>query len=73
MTQMRDLTKAQKGRIFSFMAIALVLLYLILTFAWNEFEEGAWICPTYDDDLNIDSSRVKVFSEMVKNWKQRLL
>lgn len=35
MTQMRDLTKAQKGRIFSFMAIALVLLYLILTFAWN--------------------------------------
>jgi hypothetical protein len=45
----------------------------IMVFAWNEFEEGAWICPTYDDDLNVDSSRVKVFSEMVKNWKQRLL
>lgn len=45
----------------------------VLCFAWNEFEEGAWICPTYDDDLNIDSSRVKVFSEIVKSWKQRLL
>lgn len=44
----------------------------IIVFAWNEFEEGAWICPTYDDALNIDSSRVKVFSEMVKNWRLRL-
>ena len=42
----------------------------IMVFAWNEFEEGAWICPTYDDDLNIDSSRVKVFSEMVQSAGQ---
>ena len=41
----------------------------ILTFAWNEFEEGAWICPTYNDDLNIDADRIKTFAEITKYWK----
>ena len=44
----------------------------IMTFAWNEFEEGAWICPTYREDLSIDTERVQVFAEISAYWKQRL-
>lgn len=42
----------------------------VIVFAWNEFEEGAWICPTYNDALEIDTSRIKEFSEIVKRWKK---
>ncbi len=44
----------------------------IMTFAWNEFEEGAWICPTYTPDLHISTERVRIFSEISAYWKQRL-
>jgi len=54
MTQMRALTKAQKGRIFSFIAIALLLLYFILTFAWNV--RGLTDLIPYTDSCNIDGS-----------------
>lgn len=40
-----------------------------IVFAWNEFEEGAWLCPTYTNELNIDDSRIKMFLETVKIWK----
>lgn len=39
-----------------------------LTFAWNEFEEGAWICPTWTPD-GPDVSRVKAFREIVRYLK----
>jgi len=54
MTQMRDLTKAQKGRIYSFIAISTVLLFFILLFAWNiriQTPEAA-----YTDSCNVDGS-----------------
>lgn len=41
----------------------------ILTFAWNEFEEGAHICPTYNSDLTINTDRVRIFKEMTEIWK----
>ena len=44
----------------------------ILTFAWNEFEEGAWICPTYTPDLQINTSRIRTFAEISAYWKRRL-
>jgi|GEM_PF-489193 len=44
----------------------------ILLFAWNEFEEGAWICPTYNEDLSVDTRRVQTVAKMVRHWKKAL-
>ena len=44
----------------------------ILTFAWNEFEEGGWICPTYDEQLQINPERVEIFAKIVRYWKEVL-
>ncbi len=42
----------------------------LLTFAWNEFEEGGWICPTQAPDGTPDISRITAFGkacEVLKN------
>lgn len=44
----------------------------IMMFAWNEFEEGGWICPTYNEDLSINTERVTAISEIIKSWKEEL-
>lgn len=44
----------------------------IMMFAWNEFEEGAWICPTYNEDLTINTERVGAVAKMIKYWKETL-
>jgi len=44
----------------------------IMTFAWNEFEEGGHICPTYGEDGKIDLSRLEAFGKVVKCWKENL-
>ena len=44
----------------------------ILMFAWNEFEEGAWICPTYNEDLTINTDKVRGVAKMIKYWKETL-
>lgn len=41
----------------------------IMVFAWNEFEEGGWICPTLSPDGTPDTSRVKAFAKMTDLWK----
>ncbi len=41
----------------------------ILTFAWNEFEEGAHICPTYNSDLTVNTDRIRIFKSMTDMWK----
>ena len=51
---MRDLTTAQKWRIFSFIAIALMQLIFILAFAWNTGELTDQI--PYTDSCNIDGA-----------------
>ncbi len=38
----------------------------ILSYAWNEFEEGGFICPTFDFEGDIDDSRLKAFKEAVE-------
>lgn len=40
----------------------------IITFAWNEFEEGGWICPTWTPD-GPDTTRVKAFAEAARILK----
>ncbi|MBO4675597.1 MAG: YgjV family protein [Elusimicrobiaceae bacterium] len=44
----------------------------ILMFAWNEFEEGGWICPTYNEDLSINTDKVQAVAKVIKYWKENL-
>ena len=44
----------------------------IMMFAWNEFEEGGWICPTYNEDLTINTDKVHAVAKMIKYWKKVL-
>ncbi len=44
----------------------------ILTFAWNEFEEGSYICPTYNADNSINSERISGFSNAVRIFKKEI-
>ena len=44
----------------------------ILMFAWNEFEEGGWICPTYNEDLTVNTERIGAVSEIIEFWKKSL-
>ena len=41
----------------------------VLAFAWNEFEEGGWICPNLGKDGKADVSRVKAFRRVVEILK----
>ena len=42
----------------------------VLTFAWNEFEEGAFICPTYNEDGGINYDRISTFANVVSIFNQ---
>ena len=44
----------------------------ILVFAWNEFEEGGWICPTYNEDMTVNTDRVEAFREITEQWRLKL-
>ena len=44
----------------------------ILTFAWNEFEEGGYFCPTYTEKGNIDATRVEFFAKISRLFKEKL-
>lgn len=41
----------------------------VLAFAWNEFEEGGWICPNLGKDGRPDSMRVRAFARAVRHLK----
>ena len=43
----------------------------VIVFAWNEFEEGAWLCPTYTNDLSLNFSRIKTFAQITNIWKSK--
>lgn len=38
----------------------------VLTFSWNEFEEGGYFCPTYTKEGETDASRIEVFAKISK-------
>ena len=43
----------------------------VLTFAWNEFEEGAWICPTLGKDTTTSDTHYRdAFAQIAANWKK---
>ena len=44
----------------------------ILTFAWNEFEEGGFICPTVGEDGKVNSTRLEDFRKVTEYWKKTL-
>ena len=41
----------------------------VLVFAWNEFEEGGWICPTLGAAGRPDFSRRDAFAEAAALWR----
>ncbi len=44
----------------------------VLTFAWNEFEEGAWICPTIGQTPDNPDTRYRdVFAKISSFWKAK--
>ena len=44
----------------------------ILTFAWNEFEEGGFICPTYTKEGTVSCEKVRAFAEAVRIFRSEL-
>ena len=44
----------------------------ILSFAWNEFEEGGWICPTLRPDGSLDRSHLDAFAEAARLLRAEL-
>ena len=44
----------------------------VLAFAWNEFEEGGWICPTLGEEGKPDTWRVEAFRAAVDVLKGRI-
>lgn len=41
----------------------------VLTFAWNEFEEGGWICPSIRSDGTPELTRLSDFAKSVRAMK----
>ncbi len=42
----------------------------VLTFAWNEFEEGAWICPTLGPSPSTPDTHCRdTFAQISRLWK----
>ena len=41
----------------------------VLTYAWNEFEEGAYICPLWAPNGGADVSRLKAFAKVARIFK----
>ena len=44
----------------------------ILTFAWNEFEEGGYICPTRGPAGEVCTSHLDSFAKAVRSWRAAL-
>ncbi len=40
----------------------------VLAFAWNEWEEGGWICPSWGAQ-GPDVSRTDAFAKCIRLWK----
>ncbi|MBN8217908.1 MAG: hypothetical protein J0L75_14790 [Spirochaetes bacterium] len=42
---------------------------LVLTYAWNEHDEGGFLCPTLRSDGGADTSRLEAISKMVHSYR----
>lgn len=45
----------------------------VIVFAWNEFEEGGFLCPTWRADGKPDDDRLKAFKKVAEYWKNNLI
>lgn len=44
----------------------------IHVFAWNEFEEGGYICPNLCADGSVDEGHLRAFAKIVCDWQKNL-
>ena len=44
----------------------------VLTFAWNEFEEGGYLCPTRNEAGQPDDTRLRAFADAAREWKRMI-
>ena len=41
----------------------------VIIYAWNEHDEGGWLCPTIDENRKVDDSRLKAIKKVLKSMK----
>jgi len=42
----------------------------LMVYAWNEHDEGGWLCPTLDPKTGkADDSRVRAVGDAIRNWR----
>lgn len=41
----------------------------VIIYAWNEHDEGGWLCPTLDENNHADDSRLEAIHKMLKSIK----
>jgi hypothetical protein len=39
----------------------------VLIYAWNEFDEGGWLCPTLSADGAPDTSRIEALGSVLRD------
>lgn len=39
----------------------------VIIYAWNEHDEGGWLCPTLDENNKADASRLKALKKVLKS------
>jgi hypothetical protein len=44
----------------------------VIVYAWNEHDEGGWLCPTLGADGSPDASRLKAVAEMRERRVQEM-
>ena len=44
----------------------------VLIYAWNEHDEGGYLCPTLKVDGSADTSRLDAIALMLRNWKSNI-
>ncbi|MFA0741502.1 MAG: hypothetical protein DFNUSKGM_001613 [Candidatus Fervidibacter sacchari] len=43
----------------------------VIIYAWNEFDEGGWLCPTLGADGKPDTSRIEAVGKILQEWKPK--
>jgi len=41
----------------------------VIIYAWNEFDEGGWLCPTLGVNGKPDTSRIEAVGKILREWK----
>jgi hypothetical protein len=41
----------------------------VIIYAWNEHDEGGWLCPTISENSDVDDSRLKALKKVLESIK----